>query len=276
MVLVKLEDFYPNYRQEIIGGDRIKGLEVYAGKTDEKIGTICDDVVDLTGRFRYLVVDTSLWGIKKKILLPVGSCRLDCRARRIYAPASLDKKQVEGLPEYADGITVDRAHQEDWNVQALPPPEEEPARDPSENSMVSNPAAGEAAQSEPQTLKLYAERAFFVKSRRQTGEIAIGKRIETETVRISIPIEKERLIVERTTPTDGGTIAGDREIELRAGEVIRIKLYEETAEICKETFPREIITLKKEVERETIDAEVSLRREELEVNTCDRPVAETD
>ncbi|WP_242032160.1 PRC-barrel domain-containing protein [Microcoleus sp. FACHB-672] len=120
MALVKLEDFYPNYRQKVLGGKDIQTFDVYAGQTDEKIGTVFDDVVDLTGRFRYLVIDTSNWGIQKKVLIPIGCCRLDNRTRRVYALGILNKKHIKELPEYADGVTVDYNYEEYPNQVTLP------------------------------------------------------------------------------------------------------------------------------------------------------------
>ena len=100
MALAKIEDFYPNYREELFDGDDVKGLEVYANGTDDKIGTIKDVLVDdVNGRFRYFVVDTGFWVFGKKVLLPVGRTRVDDRAERIYA-MGLTKEQVENSPEF--------------------------------------------------------------------------------------------------------------------------------------------------------------------------------
>ncbi len=38
MTLYKLDDFYPNYKEELFDGDDIKGLDVYAGRSVDKIG----------------------------------------------------------------------------------------------------------------------------------------------------------------------------------------------------------------------------------------------
>lgn len=269
MALIKLEKFYPNYRQQVLGGKDIKGIDVFAGKTEEKIGTVCDDVVDLTGRFRYLVIDTSSWGIDKKVLLPVGSCRLDFRARRVYADALVSKKQVEKLPEYADGITVDYDCEE-WGKLASPTPDENP-----EPVVLSPTVTDELDDSQPQTVTLYEERAIANKSRCQTSEVAIAKRIETETRRISIPIQKERIVIERSVPADANIVVSEGEAILGSGEVARIKIYQETVDIHKAIFVRELVTIKKEVEPDTVDAEVTLRREELEINTEGKAVVGT-
>ncbi len=100
MALYKLDEFYPNYREELFDGDDIKGLDVYAGKTGDKIGTIDSALVDEQGSFRYFVIDTGFWIFGKKVLLPVGYCQIDDRARRIYATGILNKKQVEDLPVF--------------------------------------------------------------------------------------------------------------------------------------------------------------------------------
>jgi uncharacterized protein YrrD len=67
MTLYKIEEFYPNYREELFDGDDIKGLDVYAGKTREKIGSIETALVDEEGRFRYFVIDTGFWIFGKKV-----------------------------------------------------------------------------------------------------------------------------------------------------------------------------------------------------------------
>ena len=36
MALQRIEEFYPNYKEEIFAGDDIKGFDVYAGDSDEK------------------------------------------------------------------------------------------------------------------------------------------------------------------------------------------------------------------------------------------------
>ena len=70
MALQRLAEFYPNYQEEIFAGDDIKGFDVYAGDSDEKVGTVYDALVDDTGRFRYLVIDTGIWIFGEKYCCP--------------------------------------------------------------------------------------------------------------------------------------------------------------------------------------------------------------
>ncbi len=125
------------------------------------------------------------------------------------------------------------------------------------------------------TVKLYEERLVVDKDRAKTGEVAIGKRVETETVQASIGLDKERVVVQRTTPgSEAAVLPGDNPFQ--AGEVIRMEVYEETPDIHKEAFVREELSIRKEVTASTVNAEETLRREELEVKTEGNPVLNTD
>jgi uncharacterized protein (TIGR02271 family) len=125
-----------------------------------------------------------------------------------------------------------------------------------------------------QTLKLYEERLIANKNRVKTGEVAVSKRVETETARVSVPLEKERVVVERTTPTDAGTAVAPGTVDFREGEVARVEVYEETADIRKEAFVREEVNVTKVVDRDTARAEETLRREELDIKTEGTPVVD--
>lgn len=104
MTLVKIADLYPNYKEDIFGGDDIKSFSVY-DQTNDKIGSVYDIILDETGRFRYLVIDTGFWIFGKKVLLPVGKASIDYSQSRIYAKG-LTKDQAESLPEYDDDMTT--------------------------------------------------------------------------------------------------------------------------------------------------------------------------
>jgi uncharacterized protein (TIGR02271 family) len=308
MPLFKIEDFNPNYREEAFDGEDVKGLDVYAGRSAEKIGSIHDVLVDETGSFRYLVIDTGFWIFGKKVLLPIGRCHVDAAARRIYAVGISSKEQAEKLPEYDDSMTVDYDYEERVRhvyrtptVEASAPVESSPpvassgvlgvSSQPAMPRPVSNqpssvpydrntytyqqePSLYQMNDQEHQTLKLYEERVVANKRRRQTGEVAIGKRVETETARVSVPVEKERVVIERRIPEDAGATVTPGAADFREGEVAHMNVYEETAAIAKQAFVREEVTVRKEIERDTVDATETLRREELEVDVNGKPVVQ--
>ncbi|GAB1541836.1 hypothetical protein NUACC21_45090 [Scytonema sp. NUACC21] len=136
------------------------------------------------------------------------------------------------------------------------------------------PSLYEMNDRDHQTMRLYEERLIANKRRIKAGEVAIGKHIETETARVAVPIEKERVIVERVTPADAGRPVAPGEANFREGEVARMEIYEETPEIRKEAVVREEVRVRKIVDQDTVEAQETIRREELDVNAPGLPIDE--
>ena len=302
MVLYKLQDFEPNYRDTFEGRD-LNGLGVYTQGTDEKVGTVSDVLVDEEGHFRYLVVDLGFWIFGKKVLLPIGRAHIDYNVDRVYT-IGLTREQAEDLPEFSEREALDYDYEErvrgvyrqptDY-VQPVDPLLPLEATAPVDTTY--QPATTQAATTKPtynrdsynyeqepslfglneqdhQTLRLYEERLIASKRRQKTGEVTIGKRVETDTARVAVPIEKERVVIERVTPADAGTAVSGREADFREGEVARVEIYEETPEIRKEAFVREEVRVKKVVDQETVETQETVRREELDVNSGNLPIEE--
>jgi uncharacterized protein (TIGR02271 family) len=124
--------------------------------------------------------------------------------------------------------------------------------------------------SEQENIKLYEERLVVDKEREKTGEVSIGKRVETETANISVPVEKERVVIERTRLNDSRPVDPNT-IHFGDTEVSRIDVYEESATIDKEAFVREEVTIRKEVDQNIVSGQESLRREELEIDSEGKP-----
>ncbi|QFS52178.1 PRC-barrel domain-containing protein [Nostoc sphaeroides] len=103
MSLHKIEDFDANYHQQD-SQEHLQGFDLYS--KDEKIGSADDLLVDDDGHIRYLVINTGIWIFGKKVLLPIGCSQVDYDTHRVYA-VNLTKAQVEALPEFTDGMTVD-------------------------------------------------------------------------------------------------------------------------------------------------------------------------
>lgn len=135
----------------------------------------------------------------------------------------------------------------------------------------SQPATATATQN-TENIKLHEERLVADKQRTKAGEISVGKRVETEIASVSVPVEKERVVVERSYPTSN-QVSPDA-ADFSGGEVARMEIYEETADIEKQTFVHQEVNVRKEVERDTVDATKKIRREELEVDVDGKPVIE--
>lgn len=275
MALIKLHDAYPNYKQEIFGGEDIKHYDVYS-ENDEKIGSVYDALLDESGYFRYLVVDTGFWVFGKKVIVPIGRVQMDYDRHRAYI-RGMTKEQAEALPEYNDNMTVDYDYEERVRTVFRPmttsaaTPVARPTYNRDTYSYDHDRSLYDTNEGNQQRIKLYEERLLTTKERHKTGEVAVGKHVETETARVSVPVEKERVIIERSNPTS------DREVtpgaaDFHEGEVARMEVYEETADIQKKAYVREEVTIRKEVERDTVDATETVRREELDVDIEGNPV----
>ena len=283
MPLLKINDFDPNYQESFDGND-IKGMDVYTEGGDEKIGSVNDVLVDDEGHFRYFVVDLGLWILGKKVLMPVGRSRIDHQANRVYA-VGMTKQQAEDLPEFDDRTGVEQDYEErvrgvygtsaNTGVAPLEADSLTGTRD-----VPSNPTSGSGTynyKQEPslyemndrdhQNIKLYQERLIASKKRTKTGEVTIGKHVETEIQKVSMPIEKERVVVERVTSADAGKAVDPNTVNFGSTEVVRMEIYEETADIHKEAFVREEIKVNKIVEQEVVEAQETIRREEIDIDT---------
>ena len=295
MTLHKIRDFYPDYKTHF--GDRdVKGLDLYAGS--DKIGSVDDVLVDDEGQFRYLIINTGGWIIGKKVLMPIGRARIDNTAKRVYAD-SLTKAQVEALPEFNDDMTVDYEHEEQVRgvyrgaptaqgvgyagAATAPTTTNTPPMVGLEQGYAGYDRDSYAYAKEPDLyaiddknhpdLKLYEERLVAGKTRQKTGEAVISKRIETEIAKASVPIEKERVVIERV-PVNSQTAVTPSEANFKEGEVSRMDIYEEVPEFHKEAFVREEIRVSKVVDKDTATAQETLRREEIDVDNQGNPIVD--
>lgn len=313
MALLKLKDFDPNYR-ETFGDDGITDFSVYSDVTDEKIGSVKDILVDETsGKFRYLIVDLGFWIFGKKVLLPIGISRIDSSQERVYA-RGLTKDQAKNLPEFSDDLKIDYDYEErvrgiyrtpanDTLVNPVAPVApydpmglgvvaalDVPSGIPISGMVSEQPSYTANARdiydyendsslygindTDHQSIKLYEERLIANKKRTKIDEVEIGKHVETETARVSVPVEKERVVIERVSPQDAGKPVSPGENAFREGEVAHLEIYQETPDIRKEAVLREEVRIRKEVEQDTVEAQETLRREELDVDTQGRPIVD--
>ena len=279
MTLVKLTELDNNYR-DVAGGEDITNFDVYSDINNEKVGSIKDILVDEEGHFRYLIVDVGFLIFGKKVLMPIGRSRISYSEKRVYA-IGMTKEQAEKLPEFSENQKVDYDYEE--SVRGLYRPQAmgttATSAQPMAGTFDRNTYNYQQEQSlyglneqNHQSLRLYEERLIASKKRMKAGEVTVGKHVETETRSVSVPIEKERVVIERTTPVGVSSVVTTGEASFTEGEVARIEVYEETPDIHKEAFVREEVRVRKEVDRDTVNAEETIRREELDVNTQGTPV----
>lgn len=295
MALFKIEDRYPDYKETLADNSNIMNAAVYAQTSDgsDKVGSVRTVLVDELDRLRYLVVDTGFWILGKKVLLPMGRCIDDPKRNRIYV-TDLTKQQVEALPEYRDDLVVDDDYEEQVRSVYLMPsasvpgeqvaPVEQAVIEGNMQSIAPMPDARQALtdvgkgadlgdrsvdlytmnDANHRRLCLYEEQLVTNKHRVKTGEVTVIKRIETEQTETSVPVKKEKVIIEIESAV-GTTEIHTPADSFQNGEITQIDLHEEQATICKEPVVRQEVNIRKEIDQDTVMVSEELRREELDV-----------
>lgn len=284
MPLYRMKDYYPNYR-ESFGDSGITDIDNYHVYTDgnDQVGSVKDMLVDSNGRFRYIVVDTGPWIFGKDVLLPVGLAHFDYDNNRITVNG-LSKQQVENLPAFSNVESVNETYENQVREQYRPLSKRRSKHqfmnqnyqvdtaDRTANNDIydrEQPLYGLSEQDNQAPLRLYEERLVTQRNRVKTGEVAVGKHVETSTAETTVPVEKERVVIERRDAS-GKAVTGAAP-DFKEGEVTRMDVYEDEVNIEKQPFVREEVSVHKETDREQVKAKEKVRREELDIDTKGNP-----
>jgi uncharacterized protein (TIGR02271 family) len=224
---------------------------------DERIGKVLDYVCDENGKLRYVVVETGFWIFGKKVLVPVG--RLEIRDdRNDVIIRGLTKDQLKTLPEYKEGQEITTEYEEDVMEGYEPGYVRSGKRRGPEYERM---PAFRATQ--PERIRLIEEHLDIQKRREQVGEVHIGKRVETHTETVEVPLSEERLVVEHHTP-DRETPASEARMG-ESDEEITIPLYKEEVDVSKRQVVSDEVTVRKEADTHTERVSEEVRRERLDV-----------
>lgn len=250
--LVRLNDIQTHDR-ELLG----EGYYNPVGKTaygigQEKIGTVQDVLVEVdTAKVRYLIVDVGGWFSSKEVLVPAGLSRIV--DDEVYFD-SLTKDQVEMMEAYDSNYAY--SYEEQYNKdRAVYAAETLPAD--------SRLELNDSHYNAPNTLELLEERLTVNKDRIVAGVVSLDKHVVTEERRVEVELEEERAHVQRT--------AVDRPTDRRIGDdlgtgSISVELEAERANVSKQTYVTEEVTLGKTAETRTETILETIQREELNVD----------
>ena len=109
-------------------------------------------------------------------------------------------------------------------------------------------------------MELKEENLKVRKTPVKTGEVEVRKEVVTEHKQITVPVEREEVVIERR-PARGRASGGDIK-----SEEIRIPVKEEQVRVEKETVAREEVTVGKRKVRDTKTVGGTVRREQLRVD----------
>jgi len=121
-------------------------------------------------------------------------------------------------------------------------------------------AAGSARVSEGgTTVQLKEEELRVHKTPVKAGEVEVRKEVHTEHKQITVPVEREEVVIERR-PAAGSAAAGSVK-----AEEIRIPVKEERVNVTKETVVKEEVTVGKRKVHDTKTVADTVKKEELKV-----------
>ncbi len=158
--------------------------------------------------------------------------------------------------------------------QPAPPPPAKLPTPPREKRVEVNADESTAYDREPELyamtddrhgqFRLYEEKLVADKRREKTGDVTVTKRIETQQVEGSVPIQKEKIVIEIESVV-GATRVNMPDGTVEAGDVARTDLHSDQVDVRKEAAVRQEVTIRKEVDEEVVAVRDTVRREELEV-----------
>lgn len=218
--------------------DQVRGFEVYT-QAGERVGTVSDALVDETGQWCYLVIETGFWIFGKKLLLPLDRASIDYSKAQVYLHG-LDRAQAERLPEYNETMLIDR----DYENQV---------------HSIYYTASLETEVPLEASHALETSSALEVK---QTSLLPQSQPIQALAIQPELPN-----LVERQSINPESGVVYLNEIDFEAGEAIQIELFEEVLDIQKQPFVYEEVKLSKELLQGVAKTRTELRREELEVHS---------
>jgi len=124
------------------------------------------------------------------------------------------------------------------------------------------------------TIPLREERLKVDKRDVEAGEVDIRKEVVTEEKTITVPVEREEVVIERR-PASGRAAEGD--ISDAGTEEIRVPIRKEEVDVGRETVVAEEVHVGKRKVQETEKAAGTVRKEELKVDKRgDVEIKETD
>jgi len=135
--------------------------------------------------------------------------------------------------------------------------------DKSNKSMPWSSVSGAVRDAYDRTLKLHEERLKVNKTSQSAGTATIRKEVHTEHQQVTVPVQREELVIERHAVNKA--VSGD---PIRAEDrEVRIPLREEKVTVGKETVLKEEVSVGKRTvtENKTVGADV--RKEEVVVET---------
>lgn len=240
------------------------GLDAY-DRTGDKIGKIDNVFLDTdTGRPEWFAIKTGLFGMNSSLAPIVGS-QVTNDGIRVDA----DKDTVKDAPHVGEGGELD-ANEEmrlyghyhidrDAGVDAYTSERRKGAgydvdRRPDTDYQVENRGDDASVTRREEELNVDTHREA-------TGKVRLRKYVTTEQETITVPVEKERIVVERDSADASSTSKGEI-----GEEVAEMTVHEDKVDARKEVIDKETVRAHKERTTDTEKVQADLRKEQVDVD----------
>lgn len=219
----------------------VRGWDVQT-RDGRSVGEVEELIVDPAAqKVRYLEVDLDRDGMglsdSRCVSIPVESAEVD-RGRHAVLVNGLSRDAIAALPasEYSTGRTqrAGRSASSDRDTR------------------------GERRET---TIARSEEELRVGKRQAQTGEVVVGKHVETEHVSKPVTVERERVRIDRR-PVEGDV--RNRETRIEADEV-HVPLTGEELIVEKRPVVKEELVISKDTVRETENVDAEVRKEEFDI-----------
>lgn len=134
------------------------------------------------------------------------------------------------------------------------------ARSPEEVPQAASKRADEPG-SEEARLTVAEEKLRADKTKHHAGDVKVRKEVHTEEEQITVPVQREEVVIERTA-APAGSSSMDADFEQRE---VRIPVSEEHAQVSKEVVAKEEVSIRKQVKEEEETKRAPVRRESVHV-----------
>ncbi|MFC4640278.1 DUF2382 domain-containing protein [Deinococcus hohokamensis] len=231
----------------------------------QTIGRVADALVDDTqSRIRYLVVDQDGGDINGAALIPIGLARLEDNG--VFFD-DLTSGQYSSLHRYSENEEYTFEHQNS-DERILRGATESAATTSATSAQQSYNYRDEDSSDRmfkaPKRLQLLEERLSVNKERYLAGTVQIGKHVETHQENVAVPLQHEEVVIERHAVSDARPVEGTVQLGA-ANESVRVEVEAERANIGKQAFVTEEVSVGKRTVTETETHTAEVGREVLDV-----------
>ena len=254
----------------VVGG--IIGGVVGGGLAGKGIGELIDPTTEDNWIREYMDEDdTHATGPTDKTVVASGdACQTDAkpaksRSKKATPPQPVAEQHAYRAPYYY-GLDAGKRHVGRSFAEIEPDLERDWHKHRGESGLEWQDARPAAEKAFGKSVELHAERLTVGKDKKKVGEVDVHTEVHTEHETITVPVEREEVVIERRH-INGGKDAGDFKIGKYATEEIRIPVSREEVHVEKETVVTDEVKVGKRKVVDTKKVEADVKHEEIRVET---------